>query len=603
MDIFKSKGFSFHEKVDNFIKVSHVSEKKSPKGFRWYPENPFLIHHWNVTRNVNIWEEVVNTKEYKEFDTRMKLKEIDQIIPKVEYQYNTRYLDGCPDKVKEFLESDTLLKVQSPMGSAKSEVIAEVIRQSEEKGLRILFISNRISLADDISKKYNGIKHYQGSELENNIYTEGDSLVVQLDSLHKFSTKYFDLVIFDEFSTCIQKMFSIERHQKKIITQIFSLKKKKIIALDAIIFDDILKLFKPKSKWIEINNKYRDDVELSFYSQKDKFIADLIQDAKNQPCTFSSGSINIMKVTEQILKEQNISCISITSETTKEQKKLIYESFNSTEPRWQVIMYSPTLTVGISNINDTKIHYHYDAGTSMDVLSSLQMTKRTRSAEKIKMYLKQRIKYNPTDLVKIQNELTDYLTQDEDGDTIGVSEVGRKLSVIYKVFNTLENLHKDSFKRLLLFQFNISNNIVKVKEKIVPFVYKMIKIQKQKQQSENLKLFDCYTKMNPEQISEIISKVYSTPEDEMIKIFEFYKDDKELNLSEDQIHLLIKEEIKTPGIIEAYKKIKETGFEAKDIYPKGYKYPLVLKEFKYIKKRNRWYLNPVLKRILNDKND
>jgi len=599
---FKEQGFVFHEVVENFFIVSHYSEKNSPRGFRWYPDNPFMIHHWNTQRNVNIWEDIIKTKEYKDFKRKEGIQQIKGILKKVPANEYTRYLNPNKNIVQHFLDEKQLLKVQSPMGTGKSAIIEEVLRQCNKKGIRVLFITNRISLADDISKKYPGIKHYLGTELEENEYGEGDSLVVQLDSLHKFSTKYFDLVILDEFSTTMQKMLDLSKHAKKITTQIFSLKKKKIVALDAILFDEHLELFHSKEKWSEIINGYRDNVELHFYKQKDNFISKLLKTAREKPITFSSGSTRILTVTRMMLEENGISCISITSETPQEQKKLIYESFKNKKPRWQVVMYSPTLTVGISNENNITEHFHYDTGGSMDVLSSLQMTKRTRQAEKIHFFLQERTQYRPTDLLKIQSELTDYMKQDEDGDTLGISEVGIKLSKVQKTFNILENYHKESFKLLLRFQFNINNKIIKHEEKITPFLNTMIKDSKKVEIDENLSLFNEYLKMHPEQVQEIISKLYSNKNDEQIKMFEYWKEDEELKkLSENNLKKLIQEEIKNPGIIESYKKIKQDNFLYKKVFSKK-EAKDNLKEYGYKKQRNRWYINTTLLEVLNEEN-
>jgi hypothetical protein len=387
-------------------------------------------------------------------------------------------------------------------------------------------------------------------------------------------------------------MIDLEHHRKKIITQFFSLKRKKMVVLDAIIFDEILELFHPKDKWIEIINNYRDDLELNIFTNKDYFIQSLLKDAENYPVTFSSGSNRILDVTKKLLDEKGISNIIIRSDTSPEEKKIIYNSFKQEIPKWQVIMYSPTLTVGVSNINEVPVHYHYDSGISMDVLSSLQMTKRSRNAKKINFFLRETMRYNPTNLDQIQNELTEYQTQDDDGDTIGISDTGIKLSKIKRIFNILENLHAHSFKLLLLYQFNIKR-VKKVETKAVPFLNKIVKIVKKEETQGYLDLFQEYKRMSPEEVSDIICTLYSSKKDEQIKLFEFYRD--ELKDYTEYIDDLIQEEIKTPGLINCFLKVKD---DLKSILTKkDYN-----QEFKqcYTKKRNRWYLNPIIKRIQND---
>ena len=614
-NIFIEKGYVFHDnEAKEFIPVSHYSEKKSPKGFWWYPDNPFLLHHFNKKRNLNIWEEVIKTKEYKDILQNIHKQELKSILPKPEYNTNEKYLNPHKEEVQEFLSyknSNCILKVQSPMGTGKSVIIEEIINQSRKNNQRVLFLTNRISLADDIANKYADIKHYLGTELEGNKYNIGDDLVCQIDSLHKFSTKYFDVVIMDEFSTTMEHLLSIKNYQKNISTKIFSLYKKKLAVLDAFIFDDHLKNFITKNtKLIQINNKYRNDTQLVFYHQKDKFVFDLIQTAKKEPITVSSGSIILLKILEFLLKQNNISYFTISAETTQEVRKQIYKSLNQNKPKYQVFMYSPTITVGISNENDVYKHFHYDTSQSMGVLQSIQMIKRTRKAKEINIYISEKPKYLKTKTQDIQKDLVDFANEDEDGDIIGITETGIKMSRIIKVSNILENRHKESFLQLLKYQFTLKNNIKKITESVTPFVRKISKIIKLQEQEKKINVFKKYREMSPEKISEIEFKMFNTtPEEEYIKEFEYYRNDEILQKyikDEEILKDLILYNIKDNGLIESFISIypsynikfkpimglndfKRLGIHKNDI-----------KKYGYTKQRgvNRYFLKPELKEII-----
>ena len=55
-------------------------------------------------------------------------------------------------------------------------------------------------------------------------------------------------------------------------------------------------------------------------------------------------------------------------------KKLIYELFNEKyHNKYDVILFSPTITVGISIMNNVTHSFHYDEGKSVDTISSIQM--------------------------------------------------------------------------------------------------------------------------------------------------------------------------------------------------------------------------------------
>jgi hypothetical protein len=322
-NMFMQKGFVFYENNGTY-KCSHYSEKKSPRGFSWNPAFPFRMSHWNQDRAVDIWNEVIKTPEYKDFQKEESKRKIKDLLKQQKGTITTKYLGDEKEKVQQFLDSYKILKIQSPMGTAKSTIIDEVLNQAHKRELRVLLITNRISLADDISKKYKNIKHYQNSEL-NEDYQIGDNLVCQVNSLWKYSLKYFDVVIIDEVTSLLFQLFNIEYKAKNIITKVFATKNKKIVLADAFIFDDFIKLF--GDSVLNITNNYREDTQLMLYSQLDNWVYNILKSAKNGVITVSSGSIKMIKILELLLKQQNISYYSITSETTKTEKELVYKEF------------------------------------------------------------------------------------------------------------------------------------------------------------------------------------------------------------------------------------------------------------------------------------
>ena len=63
-----------------------------------------------------------------------------------------RYLDSNKSLVKEFLNSEeNILKILSPMGTGKTNIIRSFL---EEENLRILFITNRVSLGLEFKERF-----------------------------------------------------------------------------------------------------------------------------------------------------------------------------------------------------------------------------------------------------------------------------------------------------------------------------------------------------------------------------------------------------------------------------------------------------------------
>ncbi len=601
---FETKGFVFYPDG----KCSHFTEKKSPKGFTWNNVNPFKMMHWNPDRVVDIWSEIIKTKEYREFNKDKAKKDILELMPsEPKTTVNKRFLNSETETVKDFLDTYKILKIQSPMGTAKSTVIDEIITQSTERELRVLLITNRISLADDIATKYKTscIKHYQHTELDGDDakYQIGDNLVCQVNSLWKYSLKYFDVVIIDETTSLLFQLLSLEKNTKNIITKLFATRHKKVVLADAFLFEPLVNLF--GDSVISINNSYRDTVNLTLYSQVDRWAQEIIQKAQEGTITVSAGSTKLLKSLELIFENKGISFFTVSSETTKNEKELVYKEFQKSTPKWQVIMYSPTITVGISILAESDHHFHLDRGNSMDVVSSIQMIKRNRNAKFIHLLLDERQKFAPTATERIEVNLLDFSEEDEEGDVLGISEVGHKFAQVHKIFNILENRHKVSFLSLLKYQF--TSNLKINNEKITPFIAKIGKLVAKKQIQHDLSLFDEYKKMSPEEISDIEYQLFNkTKDDEKLNTFNILMNDETLNLSKTDIEMLVEEEIKTPGIIDCYKNCLIKSIVSSN---NGFSYSLKsyelflardinLIEYGYTKQKNLYRLNKTLQKIL-----
>ena len=73
-------------------------------------------------------------------------------------------LEITPDiksAITDFLSrKDGLFAIKSPMGTGKSVVISEIIKDAQDQDMRVLVCTNRISVAEDFTQKY-GLKIMQ----------------------------------------------------------------------------------------------------------------------------------------------------------------------------------------------------------------------------------------------------------------------------------------------------------------------------------------------------------------------------------------------------------------------------------------------------------
>ena len=472
--VFNSMGFTPIEDLDNsnngVIKFKHPNEVKTPGGFFWFWASPYTMHHFNSTKTVNIFESVRKLEVAK----NLLNKEIDYedvLYKEIENQntieVNEQFLEVTPEiqnSIETFVsEPNGLYSIKSPMGTGKSTIIGNIIDECHDTDMCVLIITNRISVAQDFSNKY-GIKLYN-----KDMYNVGDSVVVQYDSLWKYNIKNFDVVIMDEFISLMLHSRNNLSNSSVNIAKFFASFNKKLVIADAFLtgYENFLIGHKKENIHV-LNNLYRDETELLSYSNFNFFVQSIIDKAdkldvkKYEKMTISCTSLSVINELELLLNNRGLKTVTLTAETSETTKELVYKLFNETHNKFDVLLYSPTLTVGISNMNDVKDHFHYDSSMSSDVISSLQMIKRSRKSERIHLFVRARVKYLRTSYNEIrddymnnigQNIGQNYLFEVDNYGEPRLSKIGVKAIKIDTFSNILEFNHRDAFFYLCKYHF------------------------------------------------------------------------------------------------------------------------------------------------------
>jgi len=278
--------------------------------------------------------------------------------------------------------------------------------------------------------------------------------------------RYFDVVVMDEFVSVL--LHSRNSMNKSVMNtnKFFKSFNKKVVIADAFLtgYEDFFFENKNADSTITIDNEYRDDCELISYTDANNLTKEILECAiAGEKLTISSTSTTYIKSLEAMLFRNKIRVTTLTSTTSQFSKDVIYNSFKREEnDLFDVLIFSPTLTVGVSNLNLVDKHFHYDSSRSSDVISSLQMIKRTRKAKQIHYHVKNVKKYLPISYAELrddyiskigknveQNNLFEY----DDYGNPNISKLG-KLSILIDVFkNILEKSHKDAFEHLLTYHF------------------------------------------------------------------------------------------------------------------------------------------------------
>lgn len=478
--VFTTMGFEYiSTNTNKSLVFSHDSEKKSKGGYFWFSEAPFSMNHFNALKTVNIFDIVKKLPQAKEL-LNVSLDYDDLLSSDVKTDNKTiikdeRYLtvdDDIKECVQDFIydKDCNLLKIKSAMGTGKSTLIDHIIKESHFDDLAVLIITNRVSVADDFNKKYN-IKIYNKDS-----YHIGNSLICQYDSLWRYDIRYFDIVVMDEFISVLLHSRSSMNKSAMNMNKFFKSFNKKVVIADAFLtgYEDYFFHKKEGCRSITIDNVYRDETELFAYDDPNYFIQQIVQAAKKEQITVSSTSTTFLRSLELMLYTHGVKVTTLTSDTSQFSKDIIYGAFNHVEnPLFDTLIYSPTLTVGVSNLNNVDKHFHYDSSRSTDVISSLQMIKRTRKATQIHYHVKNCKDYAPISYAVLRDEYKNkigknveqnHLFEYDDYGNPTVSKLG-KMNILIDVYkNVLEYSHISAFEYLL--QYHFKNEPIVITEKV-----------------------------------------------------------------------------------------------------------------------------------------
>lgn len=466
LSVFQSMGFSaIKNNPNDSISFKHPSEKKSIGGYFWFSSSPYTMHHGSSTKTLNIFDSVRKLPRAKElmkkeinYDSEFLQFNTDTSVTTV----NQKYLevnDEIGNKIDEFLgKKNGLLSIRSPMGTGKSNVIRHVIEECHSQDMKVLIVTNRISVAQDFGKKYD-MKVYNADK-----YEIGDSLICQFDSLWRYNIKFFDIVIMDEFISLMMHSRSNLNNSSINIAKFFGCFNKKLVIADAFLtgYENFLLSNKVTNVHL-IDNIYRDPTILYNYDDLNYFVQNIILHSDKHKLTISATSLQFIHSLQMLLEARGLKVVTLTAETPRSTKELVYGLFDKDDhDKWDVLIYSPTLTVGVSNLNNVKYHFHYDSAMSTDVVSSIQMMKRTRKTSEIHLYVKERTNYLKTSYNDIRDEYMcnigrnieqNFLFDIDDFGEAKLSEIGKKAIKIDTFKNILAFDHKASMLWLLKYHF------------------------------------------------------------------------------------------------------------------------------------------------------
>ncbi|MEM8715235.1 MAG: plasmid replication protein, CyRepA1 family [Cyanobacteria bacterium P01_G01_bin.4] len=286
----------------------------------------------------------------------------------------------------EIPESARIVAVKAAKGTGKTHAIAETVQALIEKDHKILVLTHRIPLAEELANRF-GIDHV--SELRTSATQGMLGYVLCIDSLHKDSQAQFNpnhwedaIIIVDETSqvlwhllnssTLAKKRSTILENLKELIDVAINYSDGRLILADADLSQreiDFFSKLAPGAETFTIENEWKPSEQLNatVYDSPENLIAALdteISDGKKvlvtcgaQKAKSKHGTINLEKRYKE--KYPDLKILRIDSESIADKEHPAYgciANLDKVLPLYDMVVASPSIETGVSI--DIKGHFN-----------------------------------------------------------------------------------------------------------------------------------------------------------------------------------------------------------------------------------------------------
>ncbi|ALH06699.1 putative helicase [Port-miou virus] len=282
-----------------------------------------------------------------------------------------------------FPEGKDCLVVKSAMGTGKTKAMIDWVVKNPKA--RVLFVSYRVSLVTELSRKIPGALLYTDPKAKKGGCLSAKILVCQIDSLHLVCGK-FDMVVIDEALYTLDHLCEFVKNAPDCYDALghYIKNTEKVVLLDAFMEEyvcDFVKSF-GKTIWKEENTflPHKGKTTCFLLPSKEtsqEFLFSSLENKEN--VVFVSNSKRRVDVMSFVARDRGIKTITHTSESkatvdTKEWGKC------------QLLAFSPTISAGVSYEEKHFDSCHaYFTSSSAGAHSSAQMLGRVRDLSKKEM--------------------------------------------------------------------------------------------------------------------------------------------------------------------------------------------------------------------------
>jgi hypothetical protein len=280
--------------------------------------------------------------------------------------------------------------VISGTGTGKTQALKAYLNLPENEYKTVVTVSMRIAFTKDWVSKMDSFESYQAVPRGQIALADHPRLVIQADSIWRLGKQCPDILVLDESESIIEQFSAKTFAQHNRCASVFQRLLKKAdecFVMDACMKErtvNIVERYRGTTDSHLIYNKYKNMSASKFLltgnkEEQDKLLVDKIKaGAKVIISTDTKETADFLRVLlAQHTSPSNI--LTLTSDTPVDQKKEIFEDVNAQWSKYQVVIYTPVCTAGISFTRaHFDYHFGYYTGNSSNVWSWIQQDARAR---------------------------------------------------------------------------------------------------------------------------------------------------------------------------------------------------------------------------------
>lgn len=297
--------------------------------------------------------------------------------------------------------------IKSPQGTGKTHAMRELIAGYEQQGLRVLYLTHRVSLARDAARRLH-LHNYD--DLDGRYIRDVSSLAVCVNSLHRLLDEYgkltpFDVVIVDEseqFVSTLRGKHIEHKRDNLAALQALIQRASRLICLDAdlgVLTHRLLQHYRPRERYHYKTHHHEVGKGrcLQVHSSRESVYQKLV--SLEQPVVIATNSKRESERVHALLASEGKQGRLINSSTASGERDFLAD-IDSQCSGLDYLVYSPSVNTGVSLESGHFKHvvglFTSSVGTPEDALQALW---RVRTSVTYDVWLDPR---NPSDAVDIQ---------------------------------------------------------------------------------------------------------------------------------------------------------------------------------------------------------